>query len=33
MHSKYTDLIPEVWGGCEETTTGVIRLNAMAKAG
>lgn len=33
MHTKYTDLIPEVWGGCEETTTGVIRLNAMAKAG
>ncbi len=33
MHTKYTHLIPGVWGGCEETTTGVIRLNAMAKAG
>ena len=33
MHTKYTDLIPEVIGGCEETTTGIHRLRAMAKAG
>ena len=33
MHSKYTDLIPNVIGGCEETTTGIHRLRNMAKAG
>ena len=33
MHTKYTDLITNVIGGCEETTTGVHRLRAMAKAG
>ena len=33
MHTKYTDLIPNVIGGCEETTTGIHRLRAMAKAG
>ena len=33
MHTKYTDLIPKVIGGCEETTTGIHRLRAMAKAG
>ena len=33
MHTKYTDLIPDVIGGCEETTTGIHRLKAMAKAG
>ena len=33
MHTKYTDLIPGVIGGCEETTTGIHRLKAMAKAG
>lgn len=27
------DLIPEVWGGCEETTTGVMRLRARAREG
>ena len=31
LHTKRTDLIPGVWGGCEETTTGVIRLRAMEK--
>ena len=33
MHTRYTDLIPNVIGGCEETTTGIHRLRAMAKAG
>ena len=33
MHTKYTDLIPNVIGGCEETTTGIHRLRSMAKAG
>ena len=33
MHTKYTDLIPNVLGGCEETTTGIHRLKAMAKEG
>ena len=33
MHTKYTNLIPDVIGGCEETTTGIHRLRAMAKAG
>lgn len=32
MHTKYTHLIPNVIGGCEETTTGIHRLRAMAKA-
>jgi len=31
MHKDRTDLIPNVVGGTEETTTGVIRLRAMAK--
>ncbi|HHU22206.1 MAG TPA: adenosylhomocysteinase [Clostridiales bacterium] len=33
MHTKYTHLIPHVIGGCEETTTGIHRLRAMAKRG
>ncbi len=33
MHTKYTNLIPNVIGGCEETTTGIHRLRSMAKAG
>ena len=33
LHTKRPDLAEEVWGGCEETTTGVIRLKAMAKEG
>ena len=33
MHTKYTSLIPQVIGGCEETTTGIHRLRAMDKAG
>src|SRR6058998_2504364 len=31
--TKRTDLVPNVVGGTEETTTGVIRLRAMAKDG
>jgi adenosylhomocysteinase len=29
MHTEFIDLIPNVIGGCEETTTGIIRLVAM----
>ena len=29
MHTEFRDLIPNVIGGCEETTTGIIRLEAM----
>jgi len=29
MHTRYTDLIADVIGGCEETTTGIIRLEAL----
>ena len=31
--TKHPDLVPDVIGGTEETTTGVIRLRAMAKDG
>lgn len=30
IHQEYRDLLPEIIGGTEETTTGVIRLRAMA---
>ena len=33
IHTKLTHLIPDIIGGCEETTTGVIRLNSMAAEG
>ncbi|MFC2021737.1 adenosylhomocysteinase [Chloroflexota bacterium] len=33
LHTKRSDLIKNVIGGTEETTTGVIRLHSMAKAG
>ena len=33
MHTKYIDLIPNVIGGCEETTTGINRLKIMNRAG
>ncbi|MBQ1754750.1 MAG: adenosylhomocysteinase [Bacteroidales bacterium] len=32
MHSEYRDLLPGVIGGCEETTTGILRLQALDKA-
>ena len=31
MHTKYAELIPQVIGGCEETTSGIHRLKAMAR--
>ncbi len=31
IHSEYPQLIPSIIGGCEETTTGVVRLRAMEK--
>ncbi len=33
LHTTRQELIPNITGGCEETTTGVIRLNQMAKDG
>ena len=33
LHTEMTELIPYVIGGCEETTTGIIRLKAMAADG
>lgn len=33
IHNKYPEKIKDVIGGCEETTTGIIRLKAMAKEG
>ena len=33
IHTKYPELLEGVLGGTEETTTGVIRLRAMAKDG
>jgi adenosylhomocysteinase len=33
LHLKRPDLMEELWGGCEETTTGVIRLKAMQAQG
>lgn len=33
LHNKRPDLRTEVLGGCEETTTGVIRLKAMEREG
>ncbi len=32
LHTKLTDELQYVIGGCEETTTGIIRLKAMAQA-
>ncbi|MDP2648750.1 MAG: adenosylhomocysteinase, partial [bacterium] len=33
IHKKHAELIPDILGSTEETTTGVIRLRAMAKDG
>tara|TARA_B100001079_G_scaffold8104_1_gene6775 strand:+ start:2931 stop:4214 length:1284 start_codon:yes stop_codon:yes gene_type:complete len=33
LHSKYPAMLDDVMGGCEETTTGVIRLKAMSQDG
>ena len=29
MHSEFRDMIPQVIGGCEETTTGILRLRTL----
>lgn len=31
VHEQYPDLLETMIGGCEETTTGILRLNAMDK--
>ena len=33
LHTTRTELLPGIMGGCEETTTGVIRLSQMSKDG
>ena len=33
IHEKYRHLIPNIIGGCEETTTGIHRLRAMDRKG
>ena len=33
IHEQYPELLANVIGGCEETTTGILRLKAMAAAG
>ncbi len=33
IHTKRRDLIDKIRGGCEETTTGIVRLRAMEKDG
>jgi len=33
LHNELPHLLPHVWGGCEETTTGILRLRAMERDG
>ncbi|MBC8258369.1 MAG: adenosylhomocysteinase [SAR324 cluster bacterium] len=33
LHNERRELLADVWGACEETTTGVLRAKARAKAG
>jgi adenosylhomocysteinase len=33
LHLERPDLAEEVWGGCEETTTGILRLRSMERQG
>jgi len=33
LHEKRKTQLSTVWGGCEETTTGIVRLSAMQKDG
>ncbi|MBR6382048.1 MAG: adenosylhomocysteinase [Lachnospiraceae bacterium] len=33
IHTQMPELLPEVIGGCEETTTGILRLEAMNREG
>ena len=33
LHNRHKEMLPDMWGGTEETTTGVKRLRAMAADG
>ena len=33
LHRSREELLPEIWGACEETTTGVMRAKARARKG
>ena len=33
VHTEMQELIPNILGGCEETTTGIIRLEPWNRAG
>ncbi len=33
LHQEYPELVKKIQGGCEETTTGIIRLKAMEQEG
>ena len=33
LHNDYCDLSADLFGGCEETTTGIMRLKTLAKSG
>ncbi len=33
IHTKHPQLLPQLLGGCEETTTGIIRLHSMVRDG
>jgi adenosylhomocysteinase len=33
LHAERTDLLERIRGGCEQTTTGLLRLQAMSRAG
>lgn len=33
LHTKYTDKLDTILGGCEETTTGILRLRSLENAG
>ncbi len=33
VHTQRTELLPDIIGACEETTTGIVRLQAMQKEG
>lgn len=33
IHDRFPELVSKVWGGCEETTTGIKRLKAMDAQG
>jgi len=33
IHNHFPHLVPQVIGGCEETTTGILRLQALDRAG